>query len=171
MTCKHCEDRLLPWLDRRLDAATSAEFDRHLKSSPACAREAGEMRRTWHLLGYHPGLSPTGNLPARLLEAARVQLDAERRWTWRLRKHLPLVASAAVLLVVVCFSVLWHPGASGPDAELNRILASLDPEEREVVLNLDLYENLETVQHMDVLEDQGVVEYLDLVQSFTDEDF
>lgn len=173
MSCKDLENDLLMYVDRRLNDAEKSRVESHLASCAACRKEAEDLRRTWHLLGYLPGRTATGNLPARLLDAARLQLAIERRWSHRILKHAPLIASAALLLIVVGVTMLMPRGTTpNLDAEYATALASLsDPEDREVVQNLDLYENLGTVENIDVLEDSESVEYLDLISSLTDEDF
>ncbi len=170
VSCKDHENDLLPYLDGRLDAAAAAGVDAHLKVCAVCRKEVAQMRQTWKLLGYLPGRNVSAHLPARLLEAARVQLEVERRWTHKLRRHLPIIASAAVVLLVFGVTMLLGPSqlASDYDRELAKL--STD-EERAVVQHLDLYENLDTVQNIDVLEDDQVVEYLDLVTSMSDDDF
>lgn len=170
MSCKDHENNLLPFLDGRLDSKAAAEVEAHLRSCAACRKDVSQMRQTWKLLGYLPGRNVSAQLPARLLEAARVQLEIERRWTHKLRRHLPIIASAAVVLLVFGVTMLLGPSqlASDYDRELAKLSSE---EERAVVQNLDLYENLDTVQNIDVLEDDQVVEYLDLVSSMSDEDF
>lgn len=170
VSCKDHENDLLPYLDRRLDADAAARVEAHLASCPDCRREADRLRQTWKLLGYLPGRNVSPQLPARVLEAARLQLEVERRWTHKLRRHLPIIASAAVVLLV--FGVTMLLGPSRIVSEYERELASLaSDEDRAVVQNLDLYENLDAVQNIDVLQDDQVVEYLDLVTSLSDEDF
>ena len=132
------------------------------------------MRETWRLLGYYPGRTVSAQLPARILDAARLQMAIERRWTHRLFRHAPLIASAAVILLVFGITVIFrsHETPRGPDADYQQVLSSIENvEDREVVQNLDLYENLSTVENLDVLEDDQTVEYLDLVASLSDEDF
>lgn len=170
VSCKDHENDLLPYLDGRLDSGVAAKVEAHLKTCTACRKEVAQMRQTWKLLGYLPGRNVSAQLPARMLEAARIQLEVERRWTHKLRRHLPIIASAAVVLIA--FAVTMILGPSRVASEYDRELAKLSSdEERGVVQNLDLYENLETVQNIDVLEDDQVVEYLDLVTSMSDEDF
>ncbi|KAF0244674.1 MAG: hypothetical protein FD180_2341 [Planctomycetota bacterium] len=170
VSCKDHENDLVPFLDGRLDAAAASGFESHLKACASCRKEAEQMRRTWKLLGYYPGRNVNRQLPARMLEAARLQLEVERRWTFKLRRHLPIIASAAVVLLVFGVTMLLGPAqiVSDYDRELAKLSSD---EERAVVQNLDLYENLDTVQNIDVLEDGQVVEYLDLVTSLSDEDF
>jgi anti-sigma factor RsiW len=170
VSCKDHENNLVPFLDGRLDPAATAGVEAHLKSCAACRKEAAQLRQTWKLLGYYPGHNVNRQLPARMLEMARLQLEVERRWTYKLRRHLPIIASAAVVLLV--FGVTMLLGPSRLASEYDRELAKLSSEEeRAVVQNLDLYENLDTVQNIDVLEDDQVVEYLDIVTSLSDEDF
>lgn len=169
MSCKDHENDLVPFLDGRLDAAVAAGVEAHLKACATCRKEAAQMRQTWKLLGYYPGRNVSRQLPARMLEAARLQLEVERRWTFKLRRHLPIIASAAVVLLVFGVTMLLGPAQIVSDYD--RELAKLSIEDRAVVQNLDLYENLDTVQNIDVLEDGQVVEYLDLVTSLSDEDF
>lgn len=162
MSCKDRENDLLPYLDNRLDPAAAAKVEAHLKSCAACRKDVDQMRATWKVLGYLPGRNPSRQLPDRILEAARLQLEIEKRWTHRLRRHLPVIASAAVVLLVFAVTMmLGH--ARDP-------LAGLSAEERAVVHDLDLYENLDTVQNIDVLEDTQTVEYLDDISSMSDED-
>jgi anti-sigma factor RsiW len=168
--CKGYEHDLLAHLDGRLDHENTARVERHLGDCPACRKEAAAMRETWRLLGYLPGRNLSGRLPERLLEAARLQLEVEKRWSYRLLKHAPLIAAAAIVLAAVCVTILVGPptaGSTDPDS----IVAGLSDEEKQIVQHLDLYENLETVQNLDALEDDQVVEYLEAVQSITDEDF
>lgn len=169
VSCKDHENDLLPYLDRRLDADAAARVEAHLASCPDCRREADRLRQTWKLLGYLPGRNVSPQLPARVLEAARLQLEVERRWGHKLRRHLPILASAAVVLLVFGVTMLLGPGQIV--SEYDRELAALAEEDRAVVQNLDLYENLDAVQNIDVLQDDQVVEYLDLVTSLSDEDF
>ena len=168
MSCKDYENDLLPFLDRRLDAPAAARLETHLKSCPACSKEADALRSTWKQLGYYPGRNVSGQLPARMVEAAWLQLEIEKRWIYKLRRNLPIIASAAVVLLVFGVTMMLGPGhlmhSSNP-------MDGLTTEEQAVVQNLDLYENLDTVQNLDVLEDDQVVEYLHLVSSMTDEDF
>ncbi|MCE9582075.1 MAG: zf-HC2 domain-containing protein [Planctomycetes bacterium] len=172
MSCKDHENDLLAFLDRRLDASGAAKVEAHIKGCPACSKEASAMRETWRLLGYYPGRNVSGQLPARLLEAARLQLEVERRWTHKLRRHLPIIASAAIVLLAFGVTMMLGPGFRANSAsEYERVISQLPADEQAVVQNLDLYENLDTVQNMDVLEDNQSVEYIDLLTSLSDEDF
>lgn len=170
VSCKDYENDLLGYLDRRLDPATRARFEGHIASCDACRREARRLEKTWKMVGYHPGWNLSGKIPAAAIEAARLQLLVERRWTHRVMKQAPWIASAAVMLLVFTVTMFYRPGP-GPESDLDPILQGLSDEERAIVRNLDLYENFGPVDQYEAISEDGIVENLDVVQNVSDEDF
>jgi anti-sigma factor RsiW len=90
VNCELVERDLGPYIDRELDADTTASLRAHLRECAACRRRAGELETLGRLVRALPYEGAPGGLRARVTSAA-----SRRRWSARL---LPLAAAAVVVL-------------------------------------------------------------------------
>jgi anti-sigma factor RsiW len=108
-------EQLLLYAAGELEAARAAELQRHLATCPACAAELGRLRQALGWLDGLPPLEPSGEALARILAAGRQALlrrrPAARPTVYRLR--LAALAAAAVLALVVGWSLLWQRSPQG----------------------------------------------------------
>lgn len=68
MTCEQIQDRLSPYLDGELDAASRAEVERHLAGCPECADLLACLRRAMTALAAFPEIEPSPALRRKLLD-------------------------------------------------------------------------------------------------------
>ena len=148
MASEHVSERLLAYLDGRLDPSQSEVLAGHLDSCTACAEERDALRAGRSLLGALPDSEPRPGFAARVaLHAA----DAHARpfgapwWRWAFGGVAGATAAAALVLAVL--------PRNGP----------ADPVNPELLLaqRLDLYEDISVMQNREALENLDVVEELD----------
>jgi anti-sigma factor RsiW len=157
MDCEKIRSELVAYLDGELGGRAADEVRSHLDRCPACKLEAERLLAAGTALEEIADIEPSPDFTARAMQravaapalapASRIQL---------LRRLMPAVAAAAVILVVS----LWVLLPSGP-----RSIDSLPPAEQEIVRNMEILENLE------LLEDMELLDNLDLLLAYDEEDF
>ena len=149
MASEHISERLLAYLDGRLDPSQREELARHLAGCPACAEEHDALRAGRSLL------APLSEIEARPGFAARVALhaaDAHARpfgapwWRWAFGGFAGAAAAAALVVAVL-------PRGGGPQVPVSPELL--------LAQRLDLYEDISVMQNREALENLDVVEELD----------
>lgn len=157
MDCEKIRSELVAYLDGELGDRAADEVRSHLERCPACKLEAEQLLAAGTALDEIADIEPSPDFTARTVQRAmaapalapisRVQL---------LRRLVPAIAAAAVILV----AALWIVLPSGPQS-----IDSLPPAEREIVANMEILENLE------LLEDMELLDNLDLLLAYDEEDF
>lgn len=129
----------------------------HLNTCSSCRKELYLLQRMDELLEKYQPISVTSGFAARLLERLEKEELKSNKYSIFNWRRVGLLASAAVVLIAVAIWVINPFGSpsSLPDGQLG--LA-----ENEIINNLELLENLETVQMMDDMnvDDYELVEVL-----------
>jgi predicted anti-sigma-YlaC factor YlaD len=135
---------------RRNEISTGLKklIDAHLDTCSSCRQELDSLRQLDKLLDNYQMASVTTGFAVRFRERLENEYTRTIKYfTWR---KIGLVASVAVVLVAV---IIWiiNPFSSLPSST-----------EKEIINNLDMLEDLETVQMMDVIgvDDYELVEVL-----------
>lgn len=92
MSCELLEHDLDAYLDRELDASSSASVRDHLVNCPSCRRRVAERATLTRLVLAAPHYTAPDRLRLRVVEQARRSSSTRRLFTW---------AAAAVLLLAV----------------------------------------------------------------------
>ena len=104
MSCELVERDLDAYLDRELDAESSAEIREHVRSCAACRRQLAERETLARLVRSAPYYSVPERVRARVLAQSTRSQSVRRIFTW---------AAAAVLVLSVGAGVtLWRPATS-----------------------------------------------------------
>ncbi|HWA15750.1 MAG TPA: zf-HC2 domain-containing protein [Gemmatimonadales bacterium] len=105
MTHNEIAGRLDEYLDGTLDAATRAEVEAHLVSCPVCRDELTALQSILAEAralprSVMPAQDLWNDIEARLQRTAAPSGHAGRRWNLAVRYRVPLLAAAAVLLLL-----------------------------------------------------------------------
>jgi hypothetical protein len=120
--CREVEPLLSPWLDGELDESRDRAVRAHLRSCPACAERAEELRQIQGAAAALAPHEPPADLWARVeARLAREEEPARPRWWWWLqawRRPLLLGSAglAAVAAAVILTVALRRPSPSAPQA-------------------------------------------------------
>lgn len=149
------EEQVVPYLDRRLEAAERGDVERHLAACTECRTRLDELRVVMDVLGEWPAVEASAGFTAAV--RARIEAEAQpaarvpmhRDWRWVYAGGLGV---AAVVLLVVAF---WGPvpptttptGGSGQTAGVTGEEASDELATTEPVL----LEDYELLRDFDVL--------------------
>jgi anti-sigma factor RsiW len=116
MNCRELREYLFAFLDSELDAPLSIEVQRHLEQCPECASEAEierAIRRNLSQSLHDPGDGRTAieepNLEAVLSRITSRGMSTSTIAT-RLRRWVPMLATAAVIAIAVIGGVTWNSG-------------------------------------------------------------
>ena len=116
MSCELVERDLDAYLDRELDAESSAAVREHVRMCAACRRQLAEREALTRLVRSAPYYSAPDRLRARVLAQSTRSNSMRRVLTW---------AAAAVLVLSVGAGItLWRPASSRGDAITDELVNS-----------------------------------------------
>lgn len=142
--CNEIVSELEAYRRNEVSADLKSIIETHLNACYSCRQELNSLRQLNELLEmYQPAPVTTGFTARLLARLENEQAGADKYFIFNWRK-VGLLASAAVVLVVV---IIWM---------INPFNSSSSSTENEIINNLELLENLETIQMMD---DIGVDDY------------
>jgi len=104
MSCELVERDLDAYLDRELDAESSATVREHMRTCAACRRQLAQREALSKLVRGAPSYSAPDRLRARVL--------AQSRQSNSVRRLLPWAAAAVLVLSVSAGMTLWRPASS-----------------------------------------------------------
>jgi anti-sigma factor RsiW len=122
VNCTESQELLDAYLDGEFDLRTSLDVEAHLRSCAACRDEFEAHRKLQEAMA---GADLYFRAPVELRKRVRAATGSKpRRWMlWA----APVLATAAVLLLMVLLSVMRPPGSHGEEAVLASHLRSLEP--------------------------------------------
>jgi anti-sigma factor RsiW len=136
------DDPLVAYLDGELDAAETARIEEQLASDAAMRARLQQLQRTWDLLDSLPVLRTGDAFTKSTMELAvqQVRRDRDRRRSWLMR-WAPGLALCAVMIL-----------ASAAAYQATRYVR--EAENRELVRDLRIIENIDLYRSMDRTIDQ-----------------
>ena len=116
MSCELVEHDLDTYLDRELDAESSAAVREHVRMCAACRRQLAEREALARFVRGAPYYSAPDRLRAQVLAQSTRSNSMRRVLTW--------AAAAALALSVVAGMTLWRPASSRGDAVADEVVTS-----------------------------------------------
>jgi len=102
MNCKQIEEKLVPYLDGKLNPAGRRQMDAHLALCANCRQRAAEFRMVWDVLEDLPAISPSPAFDAMV----RARVANEPRRTGILSWFVPSLRIGFAATALIIFS-LW----------------------------------------------------------------
>ena len=136
----HFKDELQDWLDGRLDAPTCDLVEQHVETCAECRREYEAMAWTKQSVAKHfPAAAAPAALRTSILQAIHndtVPADAETAQPsfWR-RQGRPILAAAALLMIVALLAFLWSNRRADVLAEVAQDFKAYQAQELALELN------------------------------------
>ncbi len=149
MRCDDVRDLRIEWLRGRLPAERTRELDDHIAGCPACRAELEDERRLDQVLDRAPGMAVPDGFALRVLARTVGRI-------WRLRAIRWGAAVAAALLVAFLATTAGDP-------------SGLSAEEREIVENLDILEDMPVVETADLVDEPSAADDIDLAAELGEE--
>ena len=168
MTC--CPEHLdRVWLDvhGELEGREAEDWQRHLEECPDCRAERARLARLLEAAGEALEPEPLSaeaeaDLKKRILERLEPELERQREGSVRPAFRPAAWAAGALALAVLVSGWLWLDwGGEGPPLQTVATLereAAANPEDREILRNLGLLENLEVVEKVVKVIDQREIQ-------------
>ena len=147
MNCDEMRLELVAFVDGELPQREAQSVREHLATCTACAALAEGHRAAGDLLAEYPGIEGRAETTQVILAAVELESASRPHRVFPLRRWL--AAAAVVAALVTISSLVWHPGVGGPSG------AGMidDPVVRDIVQNLDLYENHDDLMAPDIASD------------------
>ncbi|MCX8043841.1 MAG: zf-HC2 domain-containing protein [Desulfobacterota bacterium] len=158
-SCKKCRADLVAYYDRELSAKRMREIADHIAACPTCADEFSVLQETLSAVPAFPEIQPSADYDRTFWEkirAVRATREQHRWWGVRavlslIRFQRPVFIAAAGVCVCLCFAALFAV----------RHQRQLDPEERAVAQQLDLFAHYDIIRQSDALEHFELIRVLD----------
>ena len=115
MSCELVERDLDAYLDRELDAESSAGVREHVRTCAACRRQLAEREALARLVRGAPYYSAPDRLRTRVLAQTTRSQSARRIFTW--------AAAAVLVLSVGAGMTLWRPASSRGNAIADEVVS------------------------------------------------
>lgn len=187
MNCPWDQDQLWEFIAGKAERPAAEGIRAHLDSCADCRRAATEMRGVWALMERDAVGAPSPEFTGKVLRAAGVEpgrsADVPAGRLRALLRIAPWAAAAVIVLAVWIGNRVGGPGSAPDDGttvsvkeppavdSAEQILDGLPPQERELVAQLDLLENLDAAQAMEIGADEGWgLEYVDDLTNLPDEE-
>ncbi len=167
MECKQVRQLMAVFLDGALKNDEIDAIGRHLESCEACRREAVKYHKSWDLLSTWNDIEPPPAYVSRFWTRLAGESPSGQGILGALkdilvpRKLVPVLGTLSVMVVVGFF--VMNNYLLSKDAE--RVLAKMDPQEFELVQNLELAQHFDVIENIDTIEDLEVIENLDSLES------
>lgn len=148
MNCERVEAALLAVVDGRATREERERVAEHAAACNACARRMEQIRAVWSELDRLPEIEPSPAFDARLRTRLAEEPGRPRLFGWMAGNMRWLAVAAALVAVVVWFSLRPMARRPAPQAP-----AESNQEDFSVVKNLPVLENYDVVSNLDVLSD------------------
>ena len=149
MSCGRMENRILPYVDRRLKEGERLEMEKHLAACAACQLRVNEFRAVTGLLDELPAIEPSEAFDLRV--HARVAAEPAKQSWWAWFTPSPRVAFAASMLLVFTVWMGSLPTEKDTYQHLSaNVISSESPDEKDlpVLENYDLLSNFEPLTEL-----------------------
>ena len=163
MNCQQLNERLIEYLDGRLDGPKRAEADAHLAVCAGCRQRAAEFRALSAVLGEWQSTEPSPAFDARLAE--KIESAQAGFWPWWPGWLRPAYVAVLALLLAAAGIMIWTHRASAPAPSLVAVtkpasaaptIAAANKDEEVLLLeNLAVLENADMLDGFDVLSEIG----------------
>jgi anti-sigma factor RsiW len=141
MSCKRMENKILAYVDGRLNEGERLEMDKHLAACGTCQLRVNEFRAVTSLLDEVPQIEPSAAFDVRV--RARVAAEPVKQGWWAWFTPSPRVAFAASLLLLATVWVGSRP--------VDRQLTAAD--EAQINQDLPVLENFDVISDFGALTD------------------
>lgn len=163
MNCQQLNERLIEFLDGRLESSTKAQVETHLAACAGCRQRAAEFRALSRVLEEWQPTEPSPAFDVALAE--RIESAAASSWRWWPAWMRPAYVAVLALLFVAAGIVIWMQQGSAPAPSPVAVQAPApvapSPAPRTATVSKDeevlLLENLAVLENADMLDDFDVL--------------
>ena len=167
MDCQKVQKLIPLHLDARLEDRESRTVKEHLKDCPHCQNELDLFEKSWNLLSEWEDVDPDPGYKSRFW----TKLSSEKAWYERLisnfnefftMKKRPLAWVTVSVAIIVCALTFSNYLMI---RKTDNVLTSMNPQDLELLEELELAQNLDIIENIDWLEDWEVIENFDSTES------
>jgi anti-sigma factor RsiW len=144
MSCERMENRILAYLDGRLNESEHAEVQTHLDGCAACRVRANEFSSVSDLLDELPVIEPSSAFDVRV--RARIAAEPVKQSWWAWLRPSPRIAFAASMLLLATVLVSYR-------ADNNPPLISPDQADAGMMQDLSVLEDHDTLSNFEPLKE------------------
>jgi hypothetical protein len=162
-TCKKIQNQLVAYLDREVTGGKSRAIAEHLQSCPLCQQELLDLQESLGQLLAWPDIKPAEDYDQRFWQKIRQyenQPAHNRSLGYLLgtlvTRNLNIAASVAFALLLVLTTFF-----------LSRPSSDVTKQDSYLLMNMDLFRNLEVIEKTDALENFEIISVLDQLEQDT----
>jgi anti-sigma factor RsiW len=144
MSCERMENRILAYLDGRLNESEHAEVQKHLDGCAACRVRANEFSSVSDLLDELPVIEPSSAFDVRV--RARIAAEPVKQSWWAWLRPSPRIAFATSMLLLATVLVSYR-------ADNNPPLISPDQADAGMMQDLSVLEDHDTLSNFEPLKE------------------
>jgi anti-sigma factor RsiW len=144
MSCERMENRILAYLDGRLNESEHAEVQKHLDGCAACRVRANEFSSVSDLLDELPVIEPSSAFDVRV--RARIAAEPVKQSWWAWLRPSPRIAFATSMLLLAAVLVSYR-------ADNNPPLISPDQADAGMMQDLSVLEDHDTLSNFEPLKE------------------
>lgn len=167
MNCKKVQKLIPVYMDAQLEDKELRTVREHLKDCPHCQKELDLFEKSWELLSNWKDVEPSPGYINRFW----ARLSLERPWYEQLLLNLKevfvmkkktLAWGAVSMVIIVCVLTFSNYILT---LKTNNKLAVMNPQDLELLAELEFVQNLDIIEDIDWLEDWEIIENLDTIDS------
>jgi anti-sigma factor RsiW len=143
MSCERMENRILAYLDGRLNESEHAEVQKHLDGCAACRVRANEFSSVSDLLDELPVIEPSPAFDVRV--RARIAAEPLKQSGWAWLRPSPRIAFATSMLLLATVLVSYRTDTPP--------LISPDQADAEMMQDLSVLEDHDTLSNFEPLKE------------------
>ena len=144
MSCERMENRILAYLDGRLNESEHAEVQKHLDGCAACRVRANEFSSVSDLLDELPVIEPSSAFDVRVRALIAAEPVKQSWWAWL--RPSPRIAFAASMLLLATVLVSYR-------ADNNPPLIPPDQADAGMMQDLSVLEDHDTLSNFEPLKE------------------
>jgi len=144
MSCERMENRILAYLDGRLNEGEHAEVQKHLDGCAACRVRANEFSSVSDLLDELPVIEPSSAFDVRVRALIAAEPVKQSWWAWL--RPSPRIAFAASMLLLATVLVSYR-------ADNNPPLIPPDQADAGMMQDLSVLEDHDTLSNFEPLKE------------------
>lgn len=167
MNCKKVQKLIPVYLDAQLEDRKLQAVREHLKDCPHCQKELVLFEKSWDLLSKWEDVEPDPGYISRFW----TRLSLERPWYEQLLLNLKeffamkkktLAWATVPMVIIVCVLTFSNYLMT---LKTNNKLAAMNPQDLELLAELEFVQNFDIIENIDWLEDWEIIENLDSIES------
>ena len=166
MNCQEIKKLIPLFLEDGLDASEVQLVRGHLSTCLDCQKEKELYERSWDVLEKWEDIELTPGFVSRFWTELSVRTPWHEKVMVACKESLSSKRFAPALVtlsIVIIVGILSFRNYSFNVQETNNLLATLSPEEVEMVEHMELAQNFEIIEYIELLEDMDVLEDLDIL--------